>query len=278
MNNTFNIHRFTLLLKRQWLEFGKIYLMTLAVVLAIIVCFYGLSFSNVNEYKKANIINNLLRFREPLFALLGLLFISIASSAYFLHLGNKARAIGDLLTPASNLEKYTTAIVYTTIVPILSYLFIFYVVDFAFIQTNLSNYKDTQNVYENGEYIHRTMQNSDWLFFRYSILSTTHFGYVFSVCTAFSVLVTSVFLSGSIYFNRFQYIKTLVSVAAFISVATLIYMKASQFFFSNKVHITANQSYRNSNDNSLFLVVAAIALVALFFYIVGYIRYKEKEV
>lgn len=277
MNNTFNLHRFTLLLKRQWLEFGKIYLMTSAVVLAIILCFYGISFSNVEEYKKANIINNLLRFREPLFALLGLLFISIAASAYFSHLGNKARAIGELLTPASNLEKYTTAIVYATVVPILSYLLIFYLVDFSFIQANLSNYKDVQNVYENGEYVNRTLQNGDWLFFRHSLLDMPRFRYAISVCTVFSVLVTSVFLSGSIYFNRFQYIKTLVAVAAFISAATLIYMQAGQFFFDNKVRTTANQSYGN-DDSGLYLIVAAVTLVALFFYVVGYIRYKEKEV
>lgn len=278
MNNTFKIHRFTLLLKRQWLEFGKVYLMTLAVVFAIIICFYAMSFSNVDEYKKADIINNLLRFRIPLFVLLGLLFISIVASAYFLHLGNKARAIGDLLTPASKLEKYTTAIVYTTIVPILSFLLIFYMVDFAFVQANLNNYSDTQNIYENGEYINRTMQNSDWLFFRYSMLSTTHFGYLVGICTTISVLVTSLFLAGSIYFNRFQYIKTLVAVVAFVSVATLVYFQAIQFFFDNKVRISPNQTYDDNHGNGPFLVVTALALVALFLYVVGYIRYKEKEV
>lgn len=277
MNNTFNLHRFNLLLRRQWLEFGKIYLMTLGVVLAIILCFYGISFSNVEEYKKANIINNLLRFREPLFALLGLLFISIAASAYFLHLGNKARAATDLLTPASRLEKYMTAVVYATVVPILSYLLIFYLVDFSFVQTHLGNYKDVQNIYENGEYVNRTLQNGDWLFFQNNALSHSHFGYMVSICITFSALVTSVFLLGSIYFNRFQYIKTLVAVSAFISAATLIYIQAGQFFFVNQVRVTSNQSYGN-NDSGLNLIVVAIVLVALFFYMVGFIRYKEKEV
>lgn len=277
MNNTFNIHRFNLLLKRQWLEFGKVYLMTLGIVLAIIICFYGISFSNIDEYKKSSIVNNLLRFRIPLFVLLGLLFISITASAYFSHLGNKARAIGDLLTPASKLEKYSTAIIYSTIVPILSYLIIFYVVDFAFIQTSLNNHTETQNVYENGGYVDRTMRNVDWLFFKFLLLSNRDFWYLVSICTGFSLLVTSVFLSGSIYFSRFQYIKTLVTVAALISILTLTYMQASQFFFTNKIRVTSNQNYGNK-DGDLLIIVAAIALVALFFYVVGYIRYKEKEV
>ena len=41
MNNTFNIQRLGLLLKRQWLEFGKIYLITVAVALGVIITFYG---------------------------------------------------------------------------------------------------------------------------------------------------------------------------------------------------------------------------------------------
>ncbi|RZL46113.1 MAG: hypothetical protein EOO93_26330, partial [Pedobacter sp.] len=41
MNNTFNINRFGLLLRRQWLDFGKIYLIILVVIIGVIIGFYA---------------------------------------------------------------------------------------------------------------------------------------------------------------------------------------------------------------------------------------------
>jgi len=278
MNNTFNLHRFNLLLKRQWLEFGKVYLMTLGVVLVILLCFYILNLNNIESYIKSNTANYILRFREPLFTLLGLLFISIAATTYFTHLGNKAKAIGDILTPASVLEKYLTGIFYTTIVPILSYVLIFYVVDFIFIKANFSSYTYVDNVYIQGKYVEKTIEKNDWLFFNYNALSHSYFNYAASVCSVFSLVVTSIFLAGSIYFNRFQYIKTIVSVSVFIGVLTLVYIQTVNFFFDNKVLVNPNQSDHNSGEFSMYILVTAMMLIALFFYVLGYIRYKEKEV
>jgi len=278
MNNTFNLHRFNLLLKRQWLEFGKVYLMTLGVVLVILLCFYAMNLSSIEEHIKSNNANYTLRFREPLFTLLGLLFISIAATTYFTHLGNKAKAIGDILTPASVLEKYLTGVFYTTIVPILSYVLIFYLVDFIFIKANFSSYTDVDSVYVKGKYVKKTIEKNDWLFFNYNALSHSYFNYVASACSVFSLVVTSIFLAGSIYFNRFQYIKTIVSVSIFIGMLTLVYFQTVSFFFDDKVLINPNQSHNNSGEFYMYILIAAMMAIALFFYVLGYIRYKEKEV
>ena len=86
MNNTFNIQRLGLLLKRQWLEFGKIYLITLAVALGVIITFYGFStWSIIAEDRPFS--PWALNFREPFFLIFGFLFITVIASSYFAHLG-----------------------------------------------------------------------------------------------------------------------------------------------------------------------------------------------
>ncbi|RZL57709.1 MAG: hypothetical protein EOO93_17695, partial [Pedobacter sp.] len=91
MNNTFNINRFGLLLKRQWLDFGKIYLISLVVVIGVIIGFYAFSAPLPSKTNNFDYDSNLdMRFRYPLFLILGFLFISIVASSYFSLLGQKS--------------------------------------------------------------------------------------------------------------------------------------------------------------------------------------------
>ena len=132
MNNTFNIQRFGLLLKRQWLEFGKIYLITLAVALGVIITFYGFSTYNAIT-ENGPFHTRLLGFREPLFLIFGFLFITIIASNYFAHLGQKPKAIIDLMIPASTFEKFLTGILFTSILSTVSFIIIFYLTDLVFV-------------------------------------------------------------------------------------------------------------------------------------------------
>ena len=97
MNNTFNLQRFGLLLKRQWLEFGKIYLVSLVVALGVIIAFYGFALWPYLIQTVKEPFDFRLNFREPLFFIFGFIFISIIASNHFAHLGQKPKAIIDLL-------------------------------------------------------------------------------------------------------------------------------------------------------------------------------------
>ena len=86
MNNTFSIQRFGLLLKRQWLEFGKIYLISLVVVLGVLLTFYGFQYYSITHFEhfeNRSYSRNPLIFRIPLFLVTGLIFITIMASTYF---------------------------------------------------------------------------------------------------------------------------------------------------------------------------------------------------
>ncbi len=141
MNNTFNIQRLGLLLKRQWLEFGKIYLITVAVALGVIITFYGFLLSSYFIYHSRQPDYYSLNFREPLFLIFGFLFITIIASSYFAHLGQKPKATIDLMIPASTFEKFLTSIFFTGILSTVSFVIIFYLTDLAFVSKLRSIYQ-----------------------------------------------------------------------------------------------------------------------------------------
>jgi len=275
MNNIFNIQRFGLLLKRQWLEFGKIYLISLLVALGVIIAFYGFAlwpslFEN-REFRERD-----LNFREPLFIIFGFIFISIIASSYFAHLGQKPKAIIDLLIPASTFEKFLTGVFFTSILAVASFIFIFYAADLAFVAKLRGMYTSVEQV---TPYMHNGVE----------IKSIDHLSYFFSKnyevvnflpIYAVPFFVISVFLLGSIYFNKFHYIKTAISVMIFSGIMTFILFKTGEFLFEGKIMI--QQENRNvspmSQNTAEWLGLLLLLTLTAIFWSITYVRLKEKEV
>lgn len=272
MNNTFNINRFGLLLKRQWLDFGKIYLISLVVVIGVIIGFYAYSAPLPSKANNFDYDSNLdMRFRYPLFLILGFLFISIVASSYFSLLGQKSRAILELMTPASTFEKFLTGVFYTAILSLLSYLILFYITDLAFVKyinAHLAEFKingDSKKAIQPVESI--AAQIFDDVNYRAFLRSFL----------AIPFLVTSVFLLGSIYFNRFHYIKTAVSVMVFSGIATYLVVKAAGLLTEGMVNVGPGK-HQSDKDMAFLLIFLITALLTLIFWAIAYVRLKEKEV
>lgn len=268
MNNTFNINRFGLLLKRQWLDFGKIYLISLLVIAGVLVASYAFN-TNVPrrvQYLDAQNYFNM-NFRIPVFLIVGMLFISIVASTYFAYLGQKSKAIMDLLIPASVFEKFLAGIFYTAFVSISSYLIIFYLTDIsytAYINSQINALKAVNTA---------ALEIKGARTFLTEIAPSQE---VFSYFFAMPFLLTSIYLLGSIYFNRFHYIKTTVSVMIFSGVAMYIISEVSDLITKNMVMV--NHSYRNDKSDVLTIILLITILLTLVFWIIAYIRLKEKEV
>lgn len=269
MNNTFNINRFGLLLKRQWLDFGKIYLMSLVVLIAIIVGFY---LFNIPKLENLNLRwgNNgqaTLGFRPIIFLLVGFLFISIESNTYFNVLGQKPKAIMELMTPASITEKFLGGVLFTML-NIASYLLIFYVIDQIFVS------------YLNNLWIHQKAMD-----YHTNKLASVHFSTIIDDMTsekefkfffAMPFLVTSVFLLGSVYFNRFHYIKTALSITAFLSLVIFLTVKIAMWLTEGK---EPKYDSGNQEKDFIFIIFFGITiLLSLIIWVITYIRLKEKEV
>ncbi|RNL49673.1 hypothetical protein [Pedobacter jejuensis] len=270
MNNTFNINRFGLLLKRQWLDFGKIYLISLLVVAGVLIGFYSYYIPSI-ERRTDNFDydGNLdLRFRYGIFLILGFLFTSTVASGYFSILRQKSRAILELMTPASVTEKLLSGILYTALVSLTGYLIIFYIVDLGFVKylnSNIDAFRIANPKVPEAQSI------------TYQMFSDKNYREYLEYFFAIPFLITSIFLLGSVYFNKFHYIKTAISVMIFSGIAIYVIYKAGGILTKNMVNIS-HRSAHNDRDLAFLMILLVTSALTLIFWTIAYIRLKEKEV
>lgn len=257
MNNTFNTQRFSLLLKRQWLEFGKIYLISLVVVVGVLLAFYfGSLWPILSEERTFH--SRALNFREPLFLVFGFMFISVIASTYFAHLGQKPKAIIDLMIPASTAEKFLTGIFFTAILSISSFILLFYVTDLAFVAKLRALYKHDE----------ASMQ------YFFTKNNANQFMPIYWV----PFFVTSIFLLGSIYFEKFHYIKTAICVMIFSGIWTAIIAKSAKELFEGKIPLNSTKHFGQTKDSAELWITLLLVVLTLVFWSITYVRLKEKEV
>jgi len=272
MNNTFNINRFGLLLKRQWLDFGKIYLISLVVLLGIVVGFYIYSIPSPLKDNNFDYDGNLdMRFRYGLFLILGFIFISVVASSYFALLGQKSRAILELMTPASVFEKFLAGVVYTSVISLFSYLLIFYLTDLAFVKYLNGHLDAFKGLLPNNAIIKPVETIT------HQVFNDEGYRKYCSYFFAFPFLITSIFLLGSVYFNRFHYIKTALSVMVFIGLASYLVVKLSIWLMEDKV-ASYHHFRKEDKDWILLLILLVTSIITLIMWTIAYIRLKEKEV
>lgn len=270
MNNTLNSRRLGMLIHRQWIEFGKIYLMSLAVLTGIFIAFYGYSIYDVYQHNAdSHAIQSMLSFRPYLFVFMGLLFITIISGTYFSNLGQKPKAIFELLLPASRLEKFIVAIFYTVILTTVSYLLIFFLVDLGFVSYFRSKLPSSY-FYLDPESGREVVVEQLVFFYKHSVNSKVYW------MTFLPYLLSAVFLLGSIMFTKFQYIKSAVLLTVYVLLYILFMLKVIQFFTAGTVRIS--EGLFSEEVNVLRVVCVLGVLVTFVVWWIGYLRLKEKEV
>jgi hypothetical protein len=93
------------------------------------------------------------------------------------------------------------------------------------------------------------------------------------------LFVTSIFLLGSIYFEKFHYIKTAISVMLFSGIGGYIFGKAAEFLMSNRRPIGLPRFLIGRGTNNLELIIMLVVLLlTVIFWAITYVRLKEKEV
>lgn len=273
MNDTFNINRFGLLLRRQWLEFGKIFLITLGVAFGVIATFYAVNLCPVFLENSVPYVG--VGFREPLFVIFGFLFITVVASNYFAHLGQKPKTIIELLLPASTFEKFLASLVFTAILSVLGYILIFYITDLVF----MTKLRDIPNAVNTERYYTQTIDGKDISVDRYVYLFEALKNNMFLPFYIAPLFVTSVFLLGSIYFEKFHYIKTAIAIMLFSGIAGYVVAKVAEFLMSDRHPINMNGSMVVGGRNTIeILIMALVFLFTMVFWTITYVRLKEKEV
>ncbi|MFT4019270.1 MAG: hypothetical protein QM668_20065 [Agriterribacter sp.] len=260
MQNSFSFSRLWLLIKKQWFDNAKLYtlsLLAMAGLLTIILTFWA-SVNGNGRFDEEDTYGIFI----TLFFASGLIFASITFSA----LSDKAKGIYWLSIPATPLEKLLCGFFYSFIVFTAVYVAIFFIIQkiiFFFILLDPGNavrYVSTKNLKE-----------------------------AIPIILYFFIALQALFMLGSVYFERFAFIKTLLAIFTI----GLIFVFFAQFL-SNTVfpaHMGVNDfsSFKvyDGNEAKVYKLPSWIRQVAVpaMKYIwcpvlltAAYFRIKEKEI
>lgn len=189
MSNAFSLKRVGLLIAGHWAENRRRYLLSalaLTGAMGALVCLKIVNEEDPDIAPHVQMIS---------YAIVLILVGNVFSSQYFSDLGSRPKAINYLLTPASHLEKLVTALFYTVVVALVVTTVAFYIVDVLAVATvNMmdSSTKPSQVINVFGY----KSSNSDAA--GAGIIATF-------------LCVQSVYLLGSVYFNKYRYALTAVS-------------------------------------------------------------------
>jgi hypothetical protein len=276
MNQFFNFKRFTLLVLKHWADNKRRYTLAVLAFIGLLITWFVFSiltgFDNIPMGRQVQTIT----FYFLLFAV-GTFY----ASQYFNELGARPKAINFLLVPASAFEKLLCSLLYTVILFLVAFTACYYVADILMV--GVANALPANTVIV-GEPSPSVVNVFDMISIPFN--SDTMFNFLF-----FFLSIQSAFLLGSVYFEKYSFIKTIISgfIVGFIVFCLVFFFyeellppgyHLKGFLTSYLVHVDG------VNDRLVqipawigrvlhFLVMYAIAP---FLWIVTYYRLKEKQV
>ncbi|TKC02854.1 hypothetical protein [Pedobacter frigoris] len=258
MNNTFNLSRFIKLFKRHSIANYKPYLMLLLILIGGLSIALGYTSMNANSFISIE--------QYTMFQLCLFVSAPIFTAGIFAELGSQSKSISFLMLPASNLEKWLVAWVYSFVIFLVVYIACFYVVDAVVLQIANASLKQPQKLVNIFDPKHRLI--SDLVIF--SLLhALSFFGAVFfrkhQILKIGSLLLVLYF--GMIYVNA------AVLTAMFNTEVNVGQLFSSVSFIDGNDYYHINESPIISSASSyIFFIVAGLIWSATYY------RLKEKEV
>lgn len=273
MNQTFNLKRFALLFKKHTIEQYKTYFMSIVVLIGILFLTMGfVAFSQTQTISE----NDQAGFFSVFLLLSGCIFTSTVFSAY----GNKKKAIPALTLPASHLEKYLVAWLYSFIIFLVVYVVSFYLVDFIIITaSNSASANKSVDLAGNATAVRKVGL--------LNIFSSETKLYIFFL--PYSVL-HAITLWGAIFFEKFNFIRTGFSVFALLLILTMINGPILKSMIDAKVTsympfygvniLEGNGSSWNIQLNGPYqgITLLVVYLLTVILWCSAFFRLKEKEV
>lgn len=260
MNNTFDLQRFGLLLSKHTKENGRTYLLSLAVLAAILCTFLTFVTYAGDGYLGPHLQAT---FYLVFKVLSGAMFTSIVFSAY----GDKKKSIPLFTLPVSNLERYLVGWIYSYVIFQVLYTLCFYLVDFAVLSiANLTSVQKNEVV--------NIITVEDSKFYPGLMIFT---------------FIHSVFFLGAIFFRNLHFIKTgfvffggvLGVILINAPLLRLIFGGQAQFsppFDSIRIMESENGMSLDPAPGSEFYLWILIVVMSLILWTSAYFKLKEREV
>jgi hypothetical protein len=277
MNAVFDLNRWLLYIGKHWNENKKRYLLSLGAIGGLLVLWFSFLMI-VNPGNPMSYGIQIVTYYVGLY-LTGCIYASLV----FSDLSDGPKAITYLLVPASLFEKLLSTILYGVIIYFICYTLIFYVVDFTMVKVS------NGIVSARAEHDHSITYHAKEVA---NVFVPKHFAseneLVYFLLGYFAI--QSIFLLGSVYFEKFQFIKTLVGGLIVFLVLVFFVHKVLGSFMPHGGFFKPFTVYRVFDAtkgelsvqlpgwlNSILLFLIKYALAPCL-WIVTYFRLKEKEV
>ena len=282
MNNTFNIKRFGLTFRKDFIENGKRYLLLFLTLLGLITVFITyitwLYYRNTEASETIDpatflfLNKRLLTFLSFTFLAAGIWF----SSTFTTPMNSKLKSITYLISPASNLEKYLTRWIITIIGFIVAFFAAMWMADAIRVALCSIIYPEIEiNFFDLSKLYYPDKDYSS------SIYMVPKSVFLFFLSLYF--FLQSIFLLGSTYSEKASFIKTFTFgaavIAAFILICrwTILLFYGSLDGFGNVMRsFEINQTI--DADQGVTIAAIVLAVFTLTFWILAYFRMKESEI
>ena len=281
MNQTFAFSRWQMLVASHWAEHRKRYLLSLLAVGGMITAWY--SFLLLMDHNgPLNLFMQYATYYTGLF-LVGCIY----ASTIFSELGSKSQAIQYLSLPASHLEKLLCGILFSVVLFFIAFTLLFYLVDVPLVavaeRIAQREHQHWPNTYiPIGNISVLNIWNNQWA----PILDKKYHFFLFAF-----FMIQSAFLLGSVYFTRWNFVKTVVALLLFWIVFVLLADKGVRTLMPEGWSPYDLLRWVNRMDPAVSASVVALpssmerVLILLMQYsvppmlwVITYFRLKEKEV
>lgn len=281
MNQVFDFKRWTLLVAKHWSENKRKYLLGTVAMAGFLFFWFGFvvvidwgrpipSFIQIQTYYVG-------------LAITGLFF----ASSTFAELSSGPRAMNFLTFPASHLEKLLCSLLYSLVIFFVVYTAVFYLVDFSMVK--LANSAAAARWQGGANVPSSEVVN---IFSEFNKGSDPDEPNLFLLSILMYVIVQSAYILGSVYFSKYSFIKTTISLLVIAFALILFLAKVMDPMMPNggyyqgltSYQVVENGNFQNAKivqlpewiGNLLFSLVK-FALAPLL-WVVTYFRLKEKEV
>jgi hypothetical protein len=271
MNQFFSFKRFSLLVAKHWADNKKRYLLSVIAFIGLLIAWFLFTMLIDARFPMGTGLQMVTYFFS--------LFVvgSFYASQYFRDLGSRARGINFLLVPASAFEKILCSLLYTVLFFVV-FTSVFYLVDVLMVAV------------AKGFFTAELPRNEKGLVNIFKAASLPVEGEVSLNALLFFFTIQSAFLLGSVYFEKYSFIKTAISgfVIFFLVFCFVFFLYdlmpkgeyADGFLTSYRIENKGKDDYlvtipRWPGQLLHYLVMYGIAP---FLWIVTYFRLKEKQV
>lgn len=273
MNQFFNFNRFSLLVAKHWADNKKRYSLSVIAFIGLLITWFVFIILTDSGMGMSKVLQQI----TFLFALFttGTFY----ASQFFRDLGSRPRGINFLLVPASAFEKILCSLLYTVVLFFIVFTAAFYFADIIMVTIYESFAKTPDPMEQRG-----VLNIFDATNFPFEKESTINILIIF-------LSVQSAFLLGSVYFQKYSFIKTIISgfVVFFVFFCFLFFiyeylMPAGEyedgFLTSYRVEVKGESDRLVEIPHWLgqFLNYIVMYGTAPFLWIVTYYRLKEKQV